>query len=75
VAFLASASQPPTFYNLASNLCPSWALVVCAYNPSYLGGRDQQDQSSKPAQANSLRDTILEKKKKKKKKTSGKAGK
>jgi hypothetical protein len=31
---------------------------VC--NPSYSGGRDQEDLSSKPAQANSLGDTILE---------------
>jgi hypothetical protein len=25
-----------------------------AYNPSYSGGRDQEDHGSKPAQANSL---------------------
>jgi hypothetical protein len=29
------------------------------HNPSYLGGRDQEDQGSKPARANSLRDPIL----------------
>jgi hypothetical protein len=28
-------------------------LVAHTYNPSYLGGRDQEDHSSKPAQANS----------------------
>jgi hypothetical protein len=28
-------------------------------NPSYSGGRDQEDQGSKPAQANSLWDPIL----------------
>jgi hypothetical protein len=34
-----------------------------AYNPSYSGGRDQEDHGSKPAQANSLRDPMLKKKK------------
>jgi hypothetical protein len=34
-------------------------LVANPYNPSYSGGRDQEDHSSKPAQANSSRDTIL----------------
>jgi hypothetical protein len=32
-----------------------------AYNPSYLGGRDQEDHGLKPAQANSYWDTILKK--------------
>jgi hypothetical protein len=32
-----------------------------ACNPSYLGGRDQEDCSSKPAWVNSLRDSYLEK--------------
>jgi hypothetical protein len=32
--------------------------VAHACNPSYLGGRDQEDCSSKPAQANSLQDPI-----------------
>jgi ribosomal protein S21 len=36
--------------------------VTHAYNPSYSGGRDQEDQGSKPAQANSLGDSILKKK-------------
>jgi hypothetical protein len=31
------------------------ALVAYAYNPSYSGGRDQEDHSLKPAQANSSR--------------------
>jgi hypothetical protein len=31
----------------------SWALVAHAYNPSYSGGRDQEDHGSKPAWANS----------------------
>jgi hypothetical protein len=30
--------------------------VAHAYNPSYLGGRDQEDHSLKPAQANSSQD-------------------
>jgi hypothetical protein len=30
------------------------ALVAHIYNPSYSGGRDEEDRSSKPAQANSL---------------------
>jgi hypothetical protein len=30
-----------------------------AYNPSYSGGRDQEDRSLKPAQANSSRNLIL----------------
>jgi hypothetical protein len=29
------------------------------YSPSYLGGRDQEDQDLKPALENSLRDPIL----------------
>jgi hypothetical protein len=30
------------------------SLVAYTCNPSYLGGRDQEDHSSKPAWANSL---------------------
>jgi hypothetical protein len=30
-----------------------------AYNPSYSGGKDQEDHGSKPAPENSLRDAIL----------------
>jgi hypothetical protein len=37
------------------------APVAFACNPSYSGGRDQEDRDLKPAQANSLRDTISEK--------------
>jgi hypothetical protein len=29
-----------------------WALVAHTCNPSYSGGRDQEDLGSKPAQAN-----------------------
>jgi hypothetical protein len=35
------------FGNLKKSL--SWALVALTYNPSYSGGRDQEDHSSKPA--------------------------
>jgi hypothetical protein len=35
-----------------SKLQISLALVTQACNPSYSGGRDQEDHSSKPAQAN-----------------------
>jgi hypothetical protein len=35
--------------------------VAHACNPSYSGGRDQEDQGSKPAQANSSQDLILKK--------------
>jgi hypothetical protein len=33
-------------------------LVAHAYNPSYSGGRDQEDGSSKPARINSSPDSI-----------------
>jgi hypothetical protein len=36
----------------------SWVPVAHAYNPSYSGGTDQEDQGLKPAQANSSRDPI-----------------
>jgi hypothetical protein len=36
--------------------------VAHAYNPSYSEGGDQEDGSSKPAQANSLQDPIFKKK-------------
>jgi hypothetical protein len=32
--------------------------VAHTYNPKYLGGRDQEDQDSKPARSNSSRDPI-----------------
>jgi hypothetical protein len=38
-----------------------WALVVHTYNPSYSGGRDQENQVSRPAWANSSQDPISEK--------------
>jgi hypothetical protein len=36
----------------------SWAPVAHACNPSYSGGRDQEDGGLKPAWANSSRDPI-----------------
>jgi hypothetical protein len=36
-----------------------WVPVIHTCNPSYSGGRDQEDHSSKPAWANSSRDPIL----------------
>jgi hypothetical protein len=36
----------------------SLALVAHAYNPSYSGGRDQEDHGSKPPWANILLDPI-----------------
>jgi hypothetical protein len=46
-------------------------LLAHACKPSYSGGRDQEDCSSKTAQANSLRDLISKKKKKSHKRDSG----
>jgi hypothetical protein len=46
-------------------------LVAHTYNPSYSGSRDQEDRSSKPAQANSLQDPISKKKKKSQKRAEG----
>jgi hypothetical protein len=39
----------------------SWVLVPHTYNPSYSGGRDQEDLSSKPMWANSWWDPISKK--------------
>jgi hypothetical protein len=48
-----------TFLLSCSKNYSSWAPVVHTYNPSYSGGRYQEDHSLKPAQANSLWDPIL----------------
>jgi hypothetical protein len=37
----------------------SQTLVTHTYNPSFSRGRDQEDRGSKPAQANSLKDSFL----------------
>jgi hypothetical protein len=39
----------------------NWVQVAHACNPTYLGGRDQEDRSSKLAGANSSSDPILKK--------------
>jgi hypothetical protein len=39
----------------------SWALVAHTSNPGYSGGRDQEDCSSKPAQATSSQDPTSKK--------------
>jgi hypothetical protein len=46
---------------LLKNLKSSWELVAHACNPSYSGGRDQEDCGLKPPGANSLRDPISKK--------------
>jgi hypothetical protein len=45
--------------------------VAHSCNPSYLGGRDQEDRGSKPVGANSSRDPIFKKPIKKKKRLVG----
>jgi hypothetical protein len=39
----------------------SQASLAHAYNPSYSGGKDEEDHSLKPVWANSLRDSLLKK--------------
>jgi hypothetical protein len=36
-------------YEFLQDCSTSWVLVAHTYNPSYSGGRDQEDQGSKPA--------------------------
>jgi hypothetical protein len=45
----------------------SQVLVAHACNPSYSGGKDQEDRGTKPARENSLRDPILKNPSEKKK--------
>jgi hypothetical protein len=45
--------------------------VAHAYNSSYSGGKDQEDRSSKPVQANSSQDPILKKTRHTQKKKAG----
>jgi hypothetical protein len=44
-----------------TNIKPS--TVAYAYNPSYMGGREQRDHGLRPAETKSLRDPILTNKK------------
>jgi hypothetical protein len=57
-----SMGTPPEETKLIPDLLksghPGQVLEAHAYNPSYSGGRDQEDKSSKPAHANSSRDPI-----------------
>jgi hypothetical protein len=48
-------------HDLESLVASSWAPVAHAYNPSYSGGRDQEDSGSRLVQANSWWDLILKK--------------
>jgi hypothetical protein len=45
----------------SQKLISQWGTMAHAYNPSYSGGRDQEDHVSKPAWANSSWHSILEK--------------
>jgi hypothetical protein len=42
-------------------LVACWGLVAYSYNPSYSGGRDQEDHELKPAWENNSRDLISKK--------------
>jgi hypothetical protein len=46
-------------YKIRKTDCLAPVALTC--NPSYFGGRYQEDQGSKPAQANSSQDPILKK--------------
>jgi hypothetical protein len=52
---------PPCLAGLLKWSLPCQVPVAHACNPSYSGGRDQEDLSSKPAWANSSQDPILTK--------------
>jgi hypothetical protein len=47
------------YLTILRNQIYCWAQMAHACNPSYSGGRDQENCSLKPAQANSSRDPIL----------------
>jgi hypothetical protein len=55
------ASQPGVQRETLSQKEESRVPVAPAYNPSYSGGRDQEDNSSKIAPVNSCRDPISKK--------------
>jgi hypothetical protein len=52
---------------MGSNLIASWVPVAHAYNPSYSGGRDQEDHCLKPAPGKQFWRTCLKKQNKTKK--------
>jgi hypothetical protein len=53
----------------------SWALVVHTCNPTYLGGRDQENQGSRPEEANSSQDPHLQNNQSKMNRRCGSSGK
>jgi hypothetical protein len=46
-------------HKITKNFKWGWALVAHTCNPSYTGGREEEDCSSKPAQANSSERTYF----------------
>jgi hypothetical protein len=52
---LVSRRGPVATTSVLNNGFPRQALMAHAYNPSYSGGKDQEDRCSKPAWENSLR--------------------
>jgi hypothetical protein len=46
---------------MAQEIEHCWVMVAHTCNPSYSGGRDQEDHGSRPDQANSSRNPILKK--------------
>jgi hypothetical protein len=56
-SLLKTCLEFPVVINLETKLLGQ-VLVAHACNPSYSGGRDQEDQGLKPAQANSSQDPI-----------------
>jgi hypothetical protein len=58
------ASQPSThssIHSLNQQIFAQWALVAHAYNPSYSGGRDQENCGSQPALVKQFTRPYLEK--------------
>jgi hypothetical protein len=51
--------------------CTDWAPVAHTCNPSYSGGRDHEDHSSKPGRTKFLQDPFLKKKKPTQKRAGG----
>jgi hypothetical protein len=49
---------PDSIFIKFKNSQTYWVLVAHTCNPSYSGGRDQEDQGLKPAWANNLQDPI-----------------
>jgi hypothetical protein len=60
VTMYCGSNQGPS-YNTILKISLFWAPVTHACNPSFSGGRNQEDRGSKPAQVNSLWDPISKK--------------